>query len=270
LSYRTKSGRDEIRFNHLPEELIHFIEEKDDKGEPLRSIRSLRVTIGPYNESFFATDGRSWRWMNLPEGLLEALQARAKDGKWTDRPRLVALGADGDFLLITEKHTAIWDLSHYRTLAKMLENSKTQEKGIEEIQHVELHAYRFQCFVALSRNGTLLYENIPQHSLADLQSLQPVIKKDAAEANRGRRANQRMDSFFNDEEWQRLGRRPSVRQNEGLKQNTSLQQRATLKREWSNRRREFEERAQGYKLKLSLSLNINPSGMAAGFSKILG
>lgn len=73
----------------------------------------------------------------------------------------MTLGADESFLLLTEKHAAVWDLANYTVLGKMLEFSRTQERGIEEVKNVSLNAYRYQCFLAESWNGMLVGENVP-------------------------------------------------------------------------------------------------------------
>lgn len=185
-------------------------------------------------------DGSSYLWMNLPQPLLSALQSRIKNGSWTDKPRIVALGADGNFLLITEKHAAVWDLSHYRTISSMLEYSRTQDRGIEEIHAGTLHPYRYQCFVAQSRNGTLLHENLPPHQVAGVEGMTAAVMRDTKEAERKAKVE----------------RRPS------------LQQRASLTRDWGERKQEFRAQANG--LRLSLSLSVSAAGIAGGIGKMLG
>lgn len=176
--------------------------------------------------------------MNLPPRLLRKLQARIENGAWTDKPRIVALGADDNFLLITENHAAIWDLAHYHTLSQMLEYSRTQERGIEEVVSVVLHPYRYHGFVAQSKNGTLLYENLSQWSMAGLEGMKAPIERDSGEVELRRR--------------QTSVQRRSER---------VLQQQASFSRKWNDKTHEFERKAKAKGLNLSLSLSIGPGGI---------
>lgn len=179
--------------------------------------------------------------MNIPRLLLEKLQVRIQNGAFTDQPRIVALGTDNDFLLITEQDAAIWDLPNYRMLSQMLDYARTQHRGIEEVANVVLHPYRYQGFVAQSRNGTLLYDNLPQWSMDGLEGMKGASLRDSREAD--------------------------VRRRQG-----SLQRRAddfaSRAREWEDRRDTFERRANAKAWKLSLSLNIGSAGI--GFRKVFG
>lgn len=236
ITYRDREGANWIACQGLPKELNDFLYETNTKGAYVRSIPRLRVSLGPYNTSFFATDGASYLWLNLPPLLLSALQTRIKDGAWTDKPRLIALGADENFVLLTERHAAAWDLPNYSTLSSMLQFSRSQDCGIEEIKRITMHAYRYHGFVAQSRNGTLLYENLPGWTMVGMHGMEAAVAKDT-------RAREREV------------RRPSE-----------------FRREWSSRRREMEGKVEGRVaeaekktrkkgLLLSLSLSIGPTGI---------
>jgi len=188
--------------------------------------------------------------MDLPPKLVSALQARIKDGNWVDRPRIVALGADSNYLLITNKHAAVWDLSYYSTISRMLEYSRTQARGIADVRNVALHPYRYQCFIAQSVNGTLITENIPPHEVAGFESIKAAILKDTEEMERQAQESQR--------KVESVPRRPSAQ----------LQHQGTLRRDWGERRQEF--RAQSNGLRLSLSLSVSAAGLAGSSSKMLG
>jgi len=186
--------------------------------------------------------------MNLPHQLLSAFQSRIKDGNWLDRPRIVALGADSNFLLITEKHAAVWDLSYYVTISKMLEFSRTQIRGIAEVHSIALHPYRYQCFIAQSKNGTTISENLPPHEVSGLEAIKAAIIQDMQEAER--RAKEKEKRI------------------ENVPRRQSLQQHASFKKEWGDRKQEFRAQAKG--LKLSLSLSVSAAGIAGSFGKMLG
>ena len=240
-----------VDYHGLPTNLIDFLCAKNSQGRLIRNIPALRLTLGPYNSSFFVHDSSSYIWMSLPQGLVTALQARVKDGNWVDRPRLVALGADSDFLLITEKHAAIWDLSCYATISKMLEYSRTQTRGIADIRNVALHPHRYQCFIAQSANGTLISENTPPHEIAGVENIKAAILKDTKEMERRAKDKEVIQ-----------------RRLESVARKPSLQHQATLRTDFGDRKQEFRAQAKG--LRVSLSLSISAAGLAGSFSKMLG
>lgn len=195
--------------------------------------------------------------MNLPPRLLDALQSRIKDGAWTEKPRTVALGVDENFLLVTKNHAAVWDLRHYKSLSQMLAYSRTQANGIKEIQSVALHPYRYQSFVAQSRNGTLIFENLPDGSMKALKGMRDLLVKDSREAEVRERQME-------------LQRRPSLRVRDGRRDSgprRDLEEMARLKAQWDGKKAEFSTRSRG--LKLSLSLSIGGGGIRGGFGKML-
>ena len=198
------------------------------------------------NDSFFVGDGIAYLWMNLPLQLLNALQSRISNGKWVERPRIVALGADQNFVFISSTSSSVWYLPHYRDLSKMLEYARTQERGMENINKVVLHAYRYQGFIAQNTSGQLSYTNLPEWSLTALQGMHTPLLRDSREEEV--RNRQRI-----------LQSRPSFRERQG----PELREQATFRREWDGRNSEIRAKAKG--LRLSLSLNIG----VGGFSKIL-
>jgi hypothetical protein len=243
ITWRDTSGQDRIDSRCLPQELEEFLYARDTQQKYIRDIPSIRCSMGPYNSSFFAHDGASYRWMNLPNDLLYALQIRIKDGSWTDRPRIVALGAGENFVLITEKHAAIWDLANYNTISDLLEFSRTQDRGISEIQAIVLHAYRFGSFITQSRNGTLIHGNLPPHMLPGLELMKVSILHDTKALERTP-----------------LVHRESDKRDNVQRRSSNLQQRAQLRREWGEHKQQFTAQAKG--LKLSLSLSVSAGGLA--------
>ena len=238
ITWRDAENQDRINSCGLPDELVRFLYARNDHGQTIRNIPAIRCILGAYNHSFFVHDLSAYLWMSIPEGLITALQARIKNGSWTDRPRIVALGANDNFLLITEKNTAIWDLDNYRALSDLVELSRKREGGIREIHNITLHPYRYGCFIAQSKNGTLAYENPPPHQLPGLRNMLKPIAKDTAQASR--KPSGKGES---------LQRRPDV-----------LQERARIKREWSEHKQQFTAQSRG--LKLSLSLSVGVGGLA--------
>jgi hypothetical protein len=245
ITWVDKNGQDRIDSQGLPPELLEFLYARNAQNVYTRDIPHIQCSLGPYNSSFFAHDGSASRWMNLPDMLLSALENRIKDGNWIDSPRLVALGANNNFVLITKKHTAIWSLEHYKTLANLLQFSRTQGRGISEIHSIVLHAHRFGSFITQSRNGTLLHENLPPHSLPGLQNMVTPIVQDSQAL-----------------EQKLLLRRDSARdvQYTVPMRQSNLQQRAQLRKNWSEHNSRFTASTKGAKISLSLSVSI--SGIA--------
>ncbi|CAO2653003.1 Nn.00g024140.m01.CDS01 [Neocucurbitaria sp. VM-36] len=247
LTWRDNNGQDHIEAAGLPSELVNFLYARNAQRRLVRDIPNIRCILGPYNSSYFVHDKSAYIWMNLPEGLLSALQSRIKDGNWIDRPRIVALGAGSNFLLVTENHSAIWELENYKTVAKLLDYSRSQERGILEVHNIVLHCYRFESFITQSRNGTIIYNNLPPHEVSSIKAMISPIIEDTPIAER---------SLFSSRDDGRKGivqRRPS-----------GLQQRAQLRREWSDRKQEVTAQTKGFKFSLSLSISMG------GISRMLG
>ncbi|KAF2731638.1 hypothetical protein EJ04DRAFT_498250 [Polyplosphaeria fusca] len=249
LTYRDGQGKDRTESQDLPSELDGFVHAKNQYGLPLRHVSNLRVTLGPYNSSFFAHDGSAYLWMNLPPSLLDALNVRIENGSWTDKPRIVALGCDNNFLLITEKHAAVCNLPHYRTLSNLIEFSKSQQWGIEEMHSAVLHGYRYQGFITQSRKGTLSFENLPADAMMAVASLRGSIVQDTAKAER-MQLDVRSRSYRDNE--LRTAQRPS------------LLRHAMLRREWSETSQQITREHSARGMKLSLSVSISAVGIRFG------
>lgn len=251
LTWRDQKNQDHIDSAGLPSELVEFLYKRNTDGVLVRDIPQIRCFLGAYNSSFIAHDGAAYLWMDIPHGLLSALQSRIKDGQWTDKPRVIALGADNNFLLLTEKHDAVWELSRYTAISRFLDNAKKRLYGISEIRNAVLHLYRFQCSITQSKTGTVIHHNIPPHSLPGLQKLITPI----GDSSRGFKLEMRP-----------MTRRPTeTKEKESTTRKPSaLQERAKLKREWSEHSQEFKAQSRGLKLSLSLSVSV------PGLRNILG
>ena len=182
--------------------------------------------------------------MSIPDGLLSALQSRIKNGSWVDKPRIVALGADNNFLLITEKNIAIWDLENYKVISGILEVARAQIPGIRDIQNIVLHPHRYGCFVAQFRNGSLKHENLPPHQRSGIANMVDPVLQDTESV--ARKTIQRRESP--------LQRTQSSQQRTQI----PLEERARIKREWSENSHKYTAQSRG----LKLSLNISIGGLA--------
>lgn len=245
VTWRDKQGQDRITSSGVPDELSNFLYARNDHGRSIRNIPATRCILGPHNASFFVHDSSAYLWMNIPDGLLSALQARIRNGSWIDRPRIVALGADENFVMITEKNKVIWDLENYKTLSNFLESSRTRDRATQDITNITLHPYRYGCFIAHSQSGTLLFENLPQHQVPGLQRMLDPLRKDTELANH--RELQRKES---------PAREPLQRKS------SALQERARVRREWTDHRQQFTAQSKGLKLSVSFSIG--------GLARMLG
>jgi hypothetical protein len=135
FSYQAKSGGGtRVMSKGIPTILNDWLYEKDADGDCVRHFRNLDISLGPRNESFWATDGDSAKWSNLPEPLLKALSANLKDGEWIDKPRIVTLGVGGDYVMMTTNNAAAWRLSNYKEFDAVFDVMK--ENGNISMCHV--------------------------------------------------------------------------------------------------------------------------------------
>ncbi|KAF2704310.1 hypothetical protein K504DRAFT_473522 [Pleomassaria siparia CBS 279.74] len=247
ITWRDQSGGDHIDSHGLPPELDAFLYATTPDNILLRNIPRLRLTLGPYNDSFFAHDSSAYQWMNLPPSLLSALQARITGSAWHDKPRIVALGADDNFILITSANAAVWTLSNYRTMNTMLDFSHTRPRDMQEIHHITLHAHRYQCFITQSSNGSLIFDNLPPHEIEGMQSMMAPMVRDTKEEEERKKKKKRIEAAGS--------RRTSV----GSRQEM-------LRRDWNEKKQQFKMEAKG--LRLTLRMGISAGG--GGIKRMLG
>lgn len=99
--------------SNIPDGLRIWLYATNSSGQGLRSFPTLRVSLGPDGKAFYASDGQNHIWSNLPTGLVDALQDRIANGVFTIPPRIVTLGLNDNFILITQSHGAAWVLTEY-------------------------------------------------------------------------------------------------------------------------------------------------------------
>lgn len=267
LTWRDTNGKDHINSQNLPTELKDFLYARNSQKKLLRNIAKLRCTLGPYNDSFLAHDGSNYRWMNLPADLLSALQSRINQGSWTDRPRIVTLGANNNFVLVTEKHAAIWNLGNYKTGSKLLGRSNQKIKSIVEISNIALHPYRYDSFITQSRNGTLIHNNLPSHALPNVQAIIAPVLQDTKSLEAKplvRRTSEMRSENKSEKRSESQGERRSEKRSELPRQTSNIQQRAQFRANWDEHTREYTAQSKGIKLSLKLSVS------AGGLSRLLG
>jgi hypothetical protein len=165
----------------LPEELGAFLHEKNSTGARVRNFPNIRIALGPYNKSWWASDGSTSRWMNLPKGLEGALRDKRSNGgtgPFTDAPRFIALGTDGNYFMVTEKNAANWCLADYRELQTIIEGCKDTEAGVSNIKSLVLHPYRLQTWVIQTTSGLVVSSNLPPHMEEHFNSIKAAVQED--------------------------------------------------------------------------------------------
>jgi hypothetical protein len=258
LTWRDTRGQDRIDLSGLPAELTNFLLARNPQRQLTRNIPQIRCTLGPYNASFFVHDTAAYLWMDIPAGLLSALESRIKNGSWIDPPRIVALGADATFVLITAQHAATWALDAYPALSSKLNASRS----LADLHGLTLHPYRYNAYITHTKPGSLMYSNPPPHALSALEAMADPVRNDSKAAaatvrpGLGRHTPQR--HVLERHAFERESSTPSPPP--PLRRPSTLQQRTQVRREWSEHRQSFSAQAQG--LKLSLSLSISAGGLA--------
>jgi len=159
LAWKGRDGSN-YQVNHgLPANLSTWLNQKNAKGYLIRDVPNLRLTLGPNNESFFVTDGKQFLWQGLPSGLATAIEKlRKKGGGFTSDPRLVCLGVNSSYILITAGNGGSWSVSDdYPELDAFLDNLKTANgnKGgmFASVSYVSLDAFDRQNFVLTCPGG---------------------------------------------------------------------------------------------------------------------
>ncbi|OCK87380.1 uncharacterized protein K441DRAFT_358351 [Cenococcum geophilum 1.58] len=182
ISYKGKQdGADHLQTANIPTSLEAFLYETKF-GSLVRNLNTLRVSFGTPTGSFYATDGSSWRWDNLPPPLQAALLVRRGfKGAWRDPPRLVSLGADGDFILLTVGNGYTMRLTKYPELDVTFdEYIKTVGKGraFNWIHNLTLNAYVPDSYILQCSNGKVFLNNLPPNSSSHTSLIQSHILSD--------------------------------------------------------------------------------------------
>jgi len=208
ISYKGKDGNDYIDSDGLPAQLTKWLYEKEGESYK-RDFPKIRISLGPYNESYWATDGTASQWLNLPSALAKKIEEYSKPGGgWHHKPTLVIIGAHEDFLIVTEDGGGAWELDHYSSMEACVAFLGKEAGGLKHIHNAVLHPYRMQSFILQSRNGTMMGE-VPDHAKANFESIENTIKEDtAAETLRKQReeeqALQRLETAQENLAWAKM------------------------------------------------------------------
>ena len=103
----------------IPQELETWLYTEDEAGRIKRNYGKLRVSFGDSPGRFWATDGATYRWHNLPKDLQVFISSLLKDGKFKETPLLVLLGMGDDYIIRTDERWK-WQLANYPSVAETL------------------------------------------------------------------------------------------------------------------------------------------------------
>ena len=110
----------------IHEDLKSWLFENDNRGSLVRNLAKLRVSLGPTVDRFWATDGGSAKWSNLPQSLQTRLNSMIENGSWVEVPSQIVLGAGDDYILRSPSSVS-WVLENYPNLDAALK--LTEEAG---------------------------------------------------------------------------------------------------------------------------------------------
>lgn len=124
-AYSQKPGC--VGYHGIPEQLREYITAKDESGTCVRDFQSLKVCLGPYNSSYLAVDGNTCAWANLPPSMDSKVDEMIKAG---EDPRVIALGANRSYIIISTGQAASWELDNgYETLKATVEALAEEQRA---------------------------------------------------------------------------------------------------------------------------------------------
>ena len=128
-------------------------------GRLARTVADIHLSLGPNNASYFVTDGKDHLWRNLPAGLNAAIESLRKPGggEFTSAPRLVALGVQGNYMMITDGHGGSWSVPAYPELDTFLDEQKVKHRSMpgmfSNVATLSLDAFDARNFVMTYFDG---------------------------------------------------------------------------------------------------------------------
>jgi len=159
VAWKGKDGRNYQANHGLPPNLTAWLDKKNAKGFLVRDLVNLRLALGPNNDSFFVTDGKDYLWQGLPPGLRDAIEKlRKKGGGFTSAPRLVCLGLNSSYVMITAGNGGSWNVAdEYPELDTFLQNLKTANGNnggmFAGVSYISLDAFDRQNYVLTCPGG---------------------------------------------------------------------------------------------------------------------
>ena len=82
----------------------------------IRDWENLTISLGSDGKAFWARDGKTIIWGDLPPDLNTTVSNLLKNGEFTDCPRLITFGVEDNYFMLTTKNMCHWKLGHYPDL----------------------------------------------------------------------------------------------------------------------------------------------------------
>ncbi|KAJ7160919.1 hypothetical protein C8R46DRAFT_1353613 [Mycena filopes] len=173
MCWQTKTNQDFFEADYLGP---HYV-----KLAAFIAGKSARTVFGPYH-SYFSTSASGLSWQNLPPALETNIMGRLKLG----RPKNVALGVRGAFVVLYDDSTLAYDLQGMYPALQSVLDSEEERKKRNSITCVALSPYFPGHYFVAFGDGTTQF-NLPQEMHADVKdvvgSLRPLPAAAPAQPN---------------------------------------------------------------------------------------
>lgn len=125
----------EIRNLASMQGLAAYLLERNPLQGFVRDLRRLQVSFGGRDGSYWASDGQSSMSNELPDKLEQDLRnLQLPGGAWLTKPRLVALGVDDNYVLLTTSGPFSSQLRAYPKVFAALDGMSSVPGGVDQIQ----------------------------------------------------------------------------------------------------------------------------------------
>ncbi|OAA63130.1 hypothetical protein ISF_05006 [Cordyceps fumosorosea ARSEF 2679] len=153
--------------------LAEYLLDRNPHTEYKRHLRHLQVSFSGRGGSYWASDGQTSIYRELPEQLeLDLRMLQTERGAWRDSTRCVVLGAGGNYVLLTGRGASSCQLGSYPGVFHTMNAVDSAPTGIGSIWGIHLDSFRGSSVVQCS-DGSL-------HGF----DLSPEARRDIAQINR--------------------------------------------------------------------------------------
>ncbi|KAF2502693.1 hypothetical protein BU16DRAFT_16975 [Lophium mytilinum] len=163
VSFRDADGLIYCRHFNLPNPLTSWL--YNSQPQIIRDLTKLYITLGQY-ESYYAADGSSSSWANLPPTLEKALESRRTEhSPWKpgEEPTFVSLGAEGRYFMRTANGGGGWEL---KGKAEGINKYLTDAPNFSDIAGLWLFPSHPDCYIMTTMEGKA-FSNLPEHTWQD-------------------------------------------------------------------------------------------------------
>ncbi|KAK3326810.1 hypothetical protein B0H66DRAFT_530800 [Apodospora peruviana] len=180
-----------LQTDRLPADLESWLFKTGWFGNYKRSFSTMQISLGPKTGRFFASDGKSSLWDELPPKLEQkfaSMRQNGGTGGWISKqPTLVSFGSGDDFVLLAkaEDETEIfWELKGYPELAKALQTILDNDR-LADLKNLSLSPFKKDTF-ALLIDDIFVQNGVLAKFLPAFEKFGEDVKLDAAAARPAR------------------------------------------------------------------------------------